>query len=94
MCQAVIKNKIAESNAARNYFPIAAVGGVVAGLILMLTVLILPAFSYFERIRFEGLEMILTAAAFVFLGTGAHFLDLIDKEKKLKKIKDHQGFDF
>jgi cytochrome c biogenesis protein CcdA len=61
-----------------------AVGGFVGGLILAFSGLILSLITFFSRIKFNRLELILIVAAFVFFATGAHFMDLIEKEKKAK----------
>ena len=62
------------------------VGGIVGGLISMLTGLILSIISYFNRTSFHGVEMILLIASVGLLIIGAHSLDLIEKDKKARRI--------
>jgi cytochrome c biogenesis protein CcdA len=61
-----------------------AIGGFVGGFILAVSELILSVITFFSRIKFNRLEVILIVAAFVFFAAGAHFMDLIEKEKKAK----------
>lgn len=86
MCQTVVENKIVESKKAGNSFILGAAAGIAGGLFLMVTGLILWIISYFERINFRGLDTALIVAGFIFLVIGSHFLDLIDEEKKTKRI--------
>jgi len=86
MYQAVMENKIVKSKKAKNSFIIGAALGIVGGFFLMVTGLILSAISYFYQISFRGLDMVLIVAAFIFLAIGSHFLDLMDEEKKAKRI--------
>ncbi len=80
-----MENNISKSTVAKKPFFIGAIGGIVSGFILMLTGLILSAISFFNRMNFQGWDVILIVAAFVFFAAGAHFLDSIDREKKSKK---------
>lgn len=82
-----MENKIVKSKEAGNSFIISAAVGIVGGLFLMVTGLILSAISYFYQINFRGLDAALIAAAFIFLAIGSHFLDLMEEKKKSKRIK-------
>ena len=63
-----------------------AVGGMTAGVLLMLAGLILWGFSAVESVNRDYLELVLLAAAFVFLGIGAHGLDLV-RSAEIKERK-------
>jgi hypothetical protein len=60
-------------------------GGIVGGLISMLTGLILSTLSYFNRTNYQGVEMILFIASITFLVVGAHTLDLIEEDRANRK---------
>lgn len=62
-----------------------AVGGIVSGIILMSSGLILWGISSVTLINFNRWEAGLIASSFVSLAVGAHFQDLIDKENKRKR---------
>ncbi len=88
MRAAVMESKNIKTDKAKSFsfvHFVAAIGGIVAGLILMAAGLILSAISFFTQINFDVWEMFLIVSAFVFLTIGAHFLDLIDREKKARK---------
>lgn len=59
--------------------------GIVGGLILILTGLILTIISYFEQNNFDTEEIILLVSGLAFLTIGAHSLDLIEKDKKSRR---------
>ncbi|GEM_PF-3775167 len=59
-----------------------AAGGISFGVLLMLTGLILWAVSGFENKNHDSWELILFVSAFVFLGIGAHGLDLMHNAKR------------
>lgn len=61
-----------------------AAGSMLLGLILLVAGVILSALAFFEKADFDRSEIIMLAASFVFLGLGAHCLDLLDKERKAK----------
>lgn len=71
-----------------------AIGGLAGGLVLMLTGIILSAVSYFSAINFHSLDVLAIVAAFIFSAVGAHFLDLMEKEKKAKRVEYCKRQDF
>ena len=84
MYQNVMANRYKKS-AEKNTFSlnfIAAIGGIIGGFLLMLTGLILSAMAFISNTNFNGWEVILLVAAFIFLGFGAHFLDKYSATKK------------
>jgi uncharacterized membrane protein len=90
MLQEVLGNRISPSNNPKNYSTVkfvGTIGGILGGLFLMLTGVILSIVSYFDRASFHGLEVILIFAAFIFLAIGSHCLDLIESEKKASSIE-------
>lgn len=98
MYQAIKKDKSNYTEAAEfSSFPkfAGAIGGIAGGLVLMLGGIIFSSVSYFSGISFHSLDVIAIAAAFIFLAVGAHFLDLMEREKKAKRIEycKRQGFE-
>ena len=59
-----------------------AAGGISGGILLMLTGLILWFVSGFENKNHDPWELIIFVSAFVFLGVGAHGLDLLHSAKR------------
>jgi cytochrome b subunit of formate dehydrogenase len=59
-----------------------AAGGISIGILLMLTGLVLWGVSGFENKSHDPWELILFISAFVFLGVGAHGLDLLHSAKR------------
>jgi len=87
MYQAVMENKVIKSKKARNSFLLGAAAGIAGGLFLMVTGLVLWIISSFERLSFRWLDTALIVAGFIFMAIGSHFLDLMDQEKKTKRIE-------
>lgn len=88
MFEAVKKNESAKANDKKIFDFIkftTAIGGIAGGLVFMLSGLILTVISRFSLSDFRVSETILIAAAFVLLAVGAHFLDLIERDGKLRK---------
>lgn len=69
-----------------------AVGGFTGGSLLMTAGFTLSAVSYFSRINFRNPETILLAAGVGFLAVGAHFLDLIERDKKIERIACYEKY--
>jgi hypothetical protein len=67
------------------------VGGIVGGLILMVTGLFLSATAYFRQTSFRGIEMLLFLGSLALLTIGAHSLDLIERDKKARRIALCEG---
>ena len=66
---------------------IVAIVGLTGGFLLMLTGLILWAMAFVSNTNFNGWEVILLVAAFVFLGFGAHFLDKYSATERAVKTE-------
>lgn len=64
---------------------VGATGGLSLGLILLVAGIILSGFALFEKTNFDNAELILIVSSFVLFGSGAHCLDLLEKEKKAKR---------
>ena len=84
---ATIKN---ETKATTANFPnvlkkFGATSGLSLGLIILAAGIILSFFAFFEKTNFDNAELLLIVTSFVFLGLGAHCLDLLEKEKKAKR---------
>lgn len=62
-----------------------ATSGLSLGLILLVTGIILSVFAFFEKTNFDNAELIMIVTSFVFLGLGAHCLDLLEKGKISKR---------
>jgi hypothetical protein len=89
MFEAVIENKDTKSNDKNAPVSIKIAALMVAfssGALFLLAELILSVVSFVNHTSYRGWDVILLVAAFALFGLGAHFLDLIEKEKKAKKI--------
>ena len=82
-----MENKIIISKKAGKIFIVGATVGIGGGLFLMAAGLIFGAISYFDRITFRGPDVASIVAGFIFLAVGMHFLDLMEEEKKTKRIE-------
>lgn len=65
---------------------IGAIGGMLSGLILLVTSVALMALAFFEKNNFDKAEELLIVFSLILLGTGTHCLDLLEKERNLKRI--------
>ena len=72
---------------------IGAVGGLISGLILMLTGIMLSLISFVEHQSFHGAEIIILCSGFGSLILGTHCLDRIELEKanRAKEFKEARG---
>ncbi len=61
------------------FYSIIAYGTMILGVTLMLTALALIVLAAFITSNFDGAEVVLIVSAFILLGTGAHFMDTIEK---------------
>lgn len=90
MFEAVIENKDTKSNDKNApvsiKFP-ALMVAISSGVLFLLAELILSVVSTVNHTSHRGWDVILLVSAFALFGLGAHFLDLIEKEKRAKKIE-------
>ena len=61
--------------------------GLIGGILLMLTGLILSTEVFITKINFHRIEVAVLVFAFVLLGIGAHCLDLTDTDRRIKRRK-------
>lgn len=90
MLTEVLEEKKAVSRRENSIFwkQLMALGGMSLGVLLMFAASVSWCFSAFENVNHDHFELILIAAAFVFMGIGAHGLDLIrDAELAERKRK-------
>jgi hypothetical protein len=87
MVEAVMKNEggATGSNFSGLTIRILAFGGMAVGIMLMLIGLIISGISSLENKNHDHWVLILLVSSFVFLGFGAHGLDLIHDEKRKEK---------
>ena len=78
-----IETEAASSNEFSDFIKyLMAAGGMSGGILLMLTGLVMWGVSGFENKSHDPWELILFVSAFVFLGVGAHGLDLLHSAKR------------
>lgn len=85
-----IENKhltVAKSKDHSSAWGMAALAGIVFGLIALFTGITLWAFAEVEKINFHGIDALLLGASFILLLAGSHFLDVARKDLKKKKKK-------
>ena len=61
--------------------------GLIGGILLMLTGLILATEVFVAKINFHSIEVVFLVLSFIFLGIGTHCLDLMDKKRRTKRRK-------
>jgi len=90
MYQAIMKKEEAVSTGkfSASMMMVMAAGGFAIGVLLMLTGLTLWAFSAAEQKNRDSLEEILILASFVFLGIGAHGLDLMNRAEREERERN------
>ncbi len=71
---------------------IAAGSAIAAGSLSILTGLMICLISCFDTTNFHGLETILPVSGIGLLILGVHFLDLIEREKRHKRIVCYQKY--
>jgi divalent metal cation (Fe/Co/Zn/Cd) transporter len=61
---------------------LSAIGCMTGGLLLMIAGLLISLEAYLSKSNFNGVETACLVTAFVLLGIGSHFMDLVDKDRK------------
>lgn len=61
-----------------------------AGTVAMMSALILIVLAAATASSFDGVEVILIVASFIFFGLGTHCLDLIEKTRRSQKIENYK----
>ena len=85
---AMINYRINESTKSNTYISLVklgAVSGLLIGIVLLAAGIVLSALAFFENVNFNNTEVIMIVSSFTLLGFGAHWLDLLEKDRKARR---------